>query len=639
MMFFAVLMAVNFTVISVRGGKAISNIHRDAFQSVLAAHADRLGSFIGDRLQVLDNIAKMPAVTRGVVQGRSSRDGLAGFLDNVSLLGAREKLILADGAGRIIYNSDPPGILGFDVSQPYFRKLLGGTAAYAVWLRAAGDAGSPRRFIVIAVPVRGGGAIRGVLIAEIRLDRDLVKIFGGSINSLPHQISLSSNDVTISSPAPDMTRPATFTRHLSAFDLTLNYRIDAASAYSRQKIVLWEIVFGLFTSTILVFALFWVLGQQFLVEPFARLASFRYAVCHAIEGIAKFDARRRLEYCNDAYAVFLGKSPEDLKGKQWPDIIPSRSILVEMWEDYRTMQRTGKMSSDRTLTIRGETVHRRVTQVRDTERGVNGKYGFYSFVTDITPRRQAELVLEDQARGLKRSNVDLQRFAFAASHDLKEPLRKIEMACSVIRKEHRDLLDAEGREMIDIAETGAARMGQLIDDLLEVSKIETSHFTLVRSNLRDPLDDAIRNLEPLLEETNTRLVIRRLPEVAIVPGLMRQVFQNLLTNAVRYRGESPPVVVIEARQTKTAWRISVTDNGIGIDPEYRERIFEPFQQLAHSTPKYGTGIGLTLCKRIIERHNGDIWLCGRHKKGGARFVIELPRKIKKRHAERPARAA
>ena len=226
---------------------------------------------------------------------------------------------------------------------------------------------------------------------------------------------------------------------------------------------------------------------------------------------------------------------------------------------------------------------------------------FTGMVHDISDRKRAE---ED----LKRSNEELEQFAYVASHDLKEPLRMISSYLQIIEKRYADKLDDEGREFFGFAKDGARRMRNLIEDLLEYARVGTRGKAMEPADSGRVLDDVCADLQIAIAESGATITRDPLPIVAADSGQLRKVFQNFLANAIKFRGADPPKIHIAAHRQQKDWVFSVSDNGIGIPPEHQERIFVIFQRL-HTRERYeGTGIGLAVCKKIVERHGGRVWL-------------------------------
>ncbi len=238
---------------------------------------------------------------------------------------------------------------------------------------------------------------------------------------------------------------------------------------------------------------------------------------------------------------------------------------------------------------------------------------------ELAERRRSE-------QELRRSNSELQEFAYVISHDLQEPLRMITSYMQLIERRYKERLDRPAHDFIEYAVDGAGRMRSMINDLLEYSRVETRGNPPEPVNSREVLNSALSNLEVALNESGAKVTHGRMPRVLADPVQLARVFQNLIENAIKFRGAQPPRVRISAERRDGEWVFSVKDNGIGIEPQYHDRIFRVFQRL-HTREEYpGTGIGLAICRRIIERHAGRIWLESPGTGKGATFYFTLPDK-------------
>ncbi|UTF52966.1 PAS domain-containing sensor histidine kinase [Natronosalvus rutilus] len=226
-------------------------------------------------------------------------------------------------------------------------------------------------------------------------------------------------------------------------------------------------------------------------------------------------------------------------------------------------------------------------------------------------------------RRLEESNERLQQFASVASHDLQEPLRMVTSYLQLLESRYSDELDEDAKEFIEFAVDGAERMEAMIDGLLTYSRVETQGKPFDSVNLEAVLDDVLTDLDIRLDETGAKITAEPLPTVSGDASQLRQLFQNLMENALQYSGEQEPRVAISATRDEEEWIVSVSDEGIGIDQEDADRVFKVFQRL-HSHEEYeGTGIGLALCKRIVERHGGEIWIDS-NPDDGSTFSFTLP---------------
>ncbi|WP_254532108.1 PAS domain S-box protein [Natrinema gelatinilyticum] len=243
--------------------------------------------------------------------------------------------------------------------------------------------------------------------------------------------------------------------------------------------------------------------------------------------------------------------------------------------------------------------------------------------TDVTDRRFYEEQLAETVEKLEESNERLEQFAYVASHDLQEPLRMISSYLQLLENQYADQLNEDAEEFIDFAVDGADRLREMIDDLLAYSRVDTEAKPLEPTDCETVVKDVLRNLERQIEENDAEIAVESLPTVHADREQLEQVFQNLVSNAIKYRGEEPPEIEISAERDAEEWVFQVADNGIGLDSDYTDRIFDVFDRL-HTHEEYpGTGIGLALCRKIVERHGGDIWVQSEPGEGST-FSFTLP---------------
>jgi len=238
-------------------------------------------------------------------------------------------------------------------------------------------------------------------------------------------------------------------------------------------------------------------------------------------------------------------------------------------------------------------------------------------------RRRAEEDLAKKAVELARSNADLEQFAYIASHDLQEPLRMVAAYTQLIAERYRGKLDENADKFIGYACEGALRMQTLINDLLAFSRIGRTGVKAGRVNCDAAMAEVLLNLGPAIRDCGATVSYAPLPEVLADSSQMSQVFQNLIGNAIKFRGKEPPEILVQAEKAGQDWLFTVSDNGIGIAPESAENIFVAFQRLHTRTEYPGNGIGLSICKKIIERNGGKIWVESGMSKGSS-FKFTLP---------------
>jgi PAS domain S-box-containing protein len=246
---------------------------------------------------------------------------------------------------------------------------------------------------------------------------------------------------------------------------------------------------------------------------------------------------------------------------------------------------------------------------------------------DITGRNRTQQELTRKLGELARSNADLEQFAYVASHDLQEPLRMVISYTQLLARRYRGKLDASADEFIEFAVDGASRMQQLIHDLLSYSRLTTQGKALQFTQAEAACNVALENLQESIKDSKAKVSVGPLPTVVADATQLAQLFQNLIGNAIKYRNKRKPEIQVGARPNGNEWVFSVQDNGIGIEAQYFERIFQMFQRL-HTRKDYsGTGIGLAVCRKIVERHGGKIWVES-HPGQGSTFLFTIP------HAEK-----
>jgi PAS domain S-box-containing protein len=347
--------------------------------------------------------------------------------------------------------------------------------------------------------------------------------------------------------------------------------------------------------------------------------------------------------------TFWNRGAERISGYQRAEVMGHRQVWEWLYPDAK--ERNRAFAKAMAIIRQGERVENFETIIRrkDGQQCVIAWYsnnlvdeteqivGSIALGADITRRKQAEDKLHQTLNELARSNAELERFAYVASHDLQEPLRMVASFVQLLAERYQGQLDADADEFIRFAVDGAQRMHQLINDLLAYSRISTRGRSLEPTDAGAVLDDALWNLNYAIEEASATVTHDPLPTVLADHTQLLQIFQNLIGNAIKFRGEVPPVVHISA-QAENAQQgnegnppfphpaffvFSVRDNGIGIAPEYHDRIFGVFQRLHTRTEYPGTGIGLAICRRVIERHGGRIWVESQFGQGTT-FYFTLP---------------
>jgi PAS domain S-box-containing protein len=346
------------------------------------------------------------------------------------------------------------------------------------------------------------------------------------------------------------------------------------------------------------------------------------ALSNAVEGISYLDPQGHYQMVNQAYASMVGYQPAQLIGKPWVQTVHPED-LDRMIAAYEYMLNTGKVEVEaRGVRQDGSIFYKQLNMISDYDR--EQKFiGHHCFMKDISSRKFAEAELERQQQDLARSNEELQQFAYVASHDLQEPLRMITSYLELLERRYQGQLDERANTFIAYAVDGAMRMQALIQDLLSYSRVGTRGKTLKLVDSEAIVQNALTNLRVAIAESGAAITCDRLPQVPGDPIQLTQVFQNLIGNAIKFRRNEPPQIQVGIQKTNSDWLFSVQDNGIGIDAKYIDRIFIIFQRLHSRTDYSGTGIGLAVCKKIVERHGGKIWVDSQPGQGST-FYFTIP---------------
>jgi len=363
-------------------------------------------------------------------------------------------------------------------------------------------------------------------------------------------------------------------------------------------------------------------------EELRSLNQFRESIIdNADVWLDVLDAEKNLVIWNKAAENISGYSRKEVVGhdKIWEWLYPDEEYRKEVVERVAAIIQKGKVDEDFETRIQ-----RKDGQVRTIswnsrnlldEKG--NPIGSIALGRDITEQKKAKEKLREKSEELARSNSELEQFAYVASHDLQEPLRMVSSYVQLLEQRYKDKLDSDADEFITYAVDGASRMHRMINGLLEYSRLNTRGKAFRPTDSRAVLDHALANLGAVIEESGVVVTSNSLPTVMADDVQLTQLFQNLISNAIKFHGEAPPRIDVSAEKKSKKWVFSFRDNGIGIQSEYAERIFQMFQRL-HSRQDYpGTGIGLAICKKIVERHGGRIWVESQPGKGST-FCFTIP---------------
>ena len=367
--------------------------------------------------------------------------------------------------------------------------------------------------------------------------------------------------------------------------------------------------------------------KQFAANKELKL--LRIALENSLEGIAKLNEEGIYISVNNAYAKSLGYKPEELIEKNW-EITIQKEDIGKVKAAYENMLNQGKGETEaRGLKKDGSVFYKEIVMIKPKEEDFNF---YFLFIKDITERKKSyerkiaqerEESLLQKTQELERSNKELEQFAYIASHDLQEPLRTVATYTKLLEERYKDKIDEKANKYIDFAVNGAKTMQELISALLDYSRIQRLPKDIENVDCNELLSELVSKVvQP--QEAEVKINYSNLPTVNANKIQLKQVFHNLIGNALKYKSTEPLTINISAnKKDNKNWLFTVEDNGIGFEMEYAQRIFMLFERL-HSKRQYeGTGMGLAICKKIIENHGGEIWAKATPGKGSI-FYFTLP---------------
>jgi PAS domain S-box-containing protein len=324
-----------------------------------------------------------------------------------------------------------------------------------------------------------------------------------------------------------------------------------------------------------------------------------------------------VDYFNRQWTQFTGLSFDQIKDWGWTQFVHPDDLADNLEAWHKSLD-TGQPFHFEHRFRRADGKYRwhlsRAQAMRDARGGISM---WIASSTDIHEQKEKE-------QALRRANDDLQQFAYAASHDLQEPIRNVAVYSEIVARRYHNLLDADGQQFLGFLREGGRRLATLVNDLLAYTRAGTAEIADTPVDATLVLKHTLASLAEAIRESNGTVTYDLLPEVFIGEAHLQQVLQNLIGNALKYRDQNPPRVHVSAAGRGAFWVFSVEDNGIGIDPQYKEKIFGVFKRLHHDTNYSGTGIGLAICQRVVERYGGRIWVESEPGKGST-FYFTVPR--------------
>jgi PAS domain S-box-containing protein len=360
----------------------------------------------------------------------------------------------------------------------------------------------------------------------------------------------------------------------------------------------------------------------------ANEARLRRMLDTTVDAVVRFDPFGKIIGWNEQAEILFGRPPRETLGKSIFDVIvPPRFRRIGQTRLSRFLKtgRSSRFNRPVEVTVLHQSGREFPAEIAVAPLSHGGDYLFSAFIRDISKRKLAEQALLEKSENLSRSNAELEQFAYIASHDLREPLRTVSCYVTLLERRYGDKLDSDANDYIAFAKEGALRMNSLILDLLEFSRVGRGSERMEAVSLDATLSEAIENLREAAAVAKAEIRFDGGLPVVLGDALeLSRLFQNLISNAIKYRHASrSPAIAVSCKRRSGQWILAIKDNGIGIAPDYFERIFALFERLHGPGSFEGTGIGLSICKKIVERHHGKIWVESIPDQGST-FFFSLP---------------
>jgi PAS domain S-box-containing protein len=350
---------------------------------------------------------------------------------------------------------------------------------------------------------------------------------------------------------------------------------------------------------------------------------YRQLVQNISDAIIVDDIQGKIIFANDRFRELFGVTETDIENMMLEDYVaPAYRSTLRNFHDRRVAgEEVPNLFEYEGQVKDGQTIWLEVQVSTVIEEG--HVIGSQSAIRDITDRKKTELKLAEQTVTTQRINQELEQFTYMVSHDLQEPLRMITGFLNLLEEESSELTDPSAREYIHFAVDGAARMKMMIQDLLKYSRLDSTKEDLELVDIKKVVNEVLDVLQNNIKESGAKVVVQSLPTIRTNPTLFHQIMLNLLSNAIKYRSDDQPQIEVGCKYENNHWVFYVNDNGVGIDPKHFEKIFIVFHRLHSKTQYPGTGIGLAICKKIVEKLGGTIWVDSQSKTGST-FYFSLP---------------
>ena len=595
---------------------SLDGLQMQSDRASVRTYAGILDRYIEDREHSLSDIAQSPYVLNAVLLAQGERADFRDYLIHSNMLREDPVLTVLDINGDILFSEDA---VSADFS--WAIAALEAENERIIKLNAAED--KPQ--FQLAIPIIHGEGREGIIVAKLSADPKLIFKSKNGLNETSG-VRFEKDGRVIQSNLSQIRIPHSETQFLEKYGMEISHITSRKAVMDKRRFFVLEFILASVVAAILAFALLIFFGRRMLLRPYVELALSKEAISKAVEGISRVDTDGRYIELNNAYASNAGYVPDELVGKEW-GLTVHPDDLDMLNAAYADMIETGSVTAEaRGIKKDGSLFYKQVTMISQYDE--NNKFiGHHCFMKDISARKASEAQRERLVERLSDSNEELERFAFVCSHDLQEPLRMIRSFSERLDVHLKDKIkgDKKAQKYLHFVTDGAMRSQELIHDILSYSSVNSDTSNLEHVDL-NALVQVIQTTMCAEQKTIPQNISwDKLPSVMGNKTQLYQLLQNLINNGLKYqKANATPKVHVGLTDSGDEWIISVRDNGIGMNEKHLSKIFEVFQRLHRRSEYAGTGIGLSICRKVIERHGGKIWVESEIDHGST-FFFSLPK--------------